>query len=77
MTSNIVNYSEDLRKAVNERLEKYEIDRPYQMWIHVRSIISLRMKNDTGNGLVKGNRPISQEQYLLGLKYLDEILPKI
>ena len=35
----------------------------YAMWMHVRALLSLHLKMEDGEGLVKGNRPILQEQY--------------
>ena len=75
------NYFSDLQEAVYARLNDYNIDAEssadmYAMWMHVRALLSLHLKAETGEGLVKGNKPITREQYYKCLNYIEVILPK-
>ena len=75
------NYFPELQEEVYRRLDNYEIEAEsnadmYAMWMHVRALMSLHLKAETGEGLVKGNRPITEDQYNHCIKYLDIILPE-
>ena len=63
-----------------ERLQEYdpELVSPsdlYMNYMHVRYVISLRLKKETGKGLARGNVVLSEECFNLCLQYLDVILP--
>ena len=77
---NVGNYLPKLRGAAFTRFEDYNIhdeSSKFSMWTHVRPILSLYLENETGVGLVKGNRPITHTQYEKCLSYLDKILPRL
>lgn len=72
------NYLNDLKDAVYKRLDSYGVEegRKYVIWTNLRTIISLHLKKDTGEALVKGNRPVRRDQYEKCLSYIDMILPQ-
>ena len=74
MNENCLN---ELKEAVYKRLDSYSVEdkRKYVIWTNIRTIMSLHLKKDTGEALVKGNRPIRRDQYEKCLGYLDIILP--
>lgn len=77
---NTGNYLPKLRDAAFERFGDYNIideSSKFSMWTHVRPILSLYLENETGEGLVKGNKPITYTQYRKCLEYLDKILPSL
>ena len=76
----IKSYQPELQEAVYSRLKVYGVsDVPadlYSSWMHVRALLSMHLKAETGEGLVKGNKPVTESQYNKCLKYLDMILPE-
>ena len=73
------NYLTELQNVVFERLKMYGVQDSmpdlHSSWMHVRFMLSLHLKKETGEGLVKGNKPITEFQYMKCVGYLDKILP--
>ncbi len=79
----IKSYLPELQEAVYKRLKSYGVDKETESyadvnttWIHVRALLSLHLKAETGEGLVKGNKPVTEYQYKKCLEYLDIVLPE-
>lgn len=77
-----VNYILELQSAIRSRILEYDpsITNPTDlnaMYIHVRAIVSMYLKRETGSPIKRGNNVLSKEEYDKCIVYLNKILPPI
>ena len=77
-----VNYILELQSAIRNRILEYDssITSPTDlnaMYIHVRAIVSMFLKRETGSPIKRGNNVLSKEEYDKCILYLDKLLPPI
>ena len=76
------NYILRLQSEVKDRVQAYYGDplTPQDlnsMYVHVRAILSLYLKKETGSPIKRGNNVLTLEDYTKCIGYLDKVLPRL
>lgn len=72
------NLKQDLQENIEKRIREYEdldSSNEYSMYVHIRAVISFILKSRVGEGLSKGNKLMTEEQYNESMNILNDILP--